>query len=78
MIQEEISEVKMEYFISDLDISLILNQNNFVRKYAESWFLLCGTFGNSQITSCFSHAPLKINQKQMVTSTLLIIPSSFV
>ena len=81
MIQEEISEVKMEYFISDLDISLILNQNNFVRKYAdlrESWFLLCGTFGNSQITSCFSHAPLRINQKQMVTSTLLIIPSSFV
>ena len=62
MIQEEISEVKMEYFISDLDISLILNQNNFVRKYAdltESRFLLCGTFGNSQITSCLSHAPLR-------------------
>lgn len=30
VIQEEISEVKM--IISDLDISLILNQNNLVRK----------------------------------------------
>ena len=43
MVQEEISEVKMEYFISDSDISLILDQNNLVKKYAdliESWFLL--------------------------------------
>ena len=46
------------------------NQNNFVRKFAdpgESIFLLCGTFGNSQIASCFSHAPLRSNRKQMVT-----------
>ena len=70
MVQEEISEVKMEYFISDSDISLILDQYNLVKKYAdliESWFLLCGTFGRSQITSCLSHAPLMTNRKQMVT-----------
>ena len=81
MIQEEISEVKMEYFISDLDVSLILNQNNLVRKYAnltESRFLLCGTFGNSQIYFLSQSRAVKDNRKQMVTSTLLIIPSSFV
>ena len=65
MVQEEISEVKMEYFISDSDISLILDQNNLVKKYAD--LIESCTFGNSQITSCFSHAPLMTNRKQMVT-----------
>ena len=36
MIQEEISDVNMEFFISGLDIALILNQNNYpVKKCAD-------------------------------------------